>query len=112
MKKYFILGVSLIVIAVIISFSLKQESPARIAPACSFHGSALAGKTVYVCPSGGGTCYQTGANKYNQYCMDVDIPFGSYWVTDGCTSGGGTYSGQPVQVNLCVSTPGNLCACN
>jgi len=111
MKKYFILGIIIAVMAILISFSLKQETVADSQPTV-FYGTAEAGKTVTACldcdPE---LCYSTVASSNNTYAIKGHLSSGSYCITDGCGSYIVSYTGTPVLVDFCVSNPPNYCPC-
>jgi len=114
MKKYFILGISVLVIAILVSFAFKQEpsagTPGELVQ--SFYGTARVGATVHACLQPyNSPCYEAVAGKFG-YSFPEDIEQGDYWLTDGCWNTGATYSGTPVRVDFCIPTPGNECLCN
>ena len=115
MKKYYILGISVVVIAVLFSLSLKQESPAAVIPRpCDFYGTAPAGSIVTACMlPNNSPCYKTTAGSTNTYCLYVGQEEGTYLLTNGCYQIVSTYSGTAVECNFCVPTPERPnCPCN
>jgi len=113
MKKYFILGILLVIIGLMLSFSFKQVLTADDKPTV-FYGTAKAGKTVTACLDCEDViCYSAVAGSNNMYYIKTYYPVsGSYCITDVCWWTGATYSGTPVRVDFCVGTPGNPCKCN
>jgi len=111
MKKYFILGIVITAVAVLLSFSLRQEAPAGDKPTM-FYGTAEAGATVTACLNGEAPCYSAVAGSNNTYVIRGTGSNGTYLITDGCWHDYVSYSGSPVLYDFCVPIPGDPCDCN
>jgi hypothetical protein len=111
MKKYLILGIIVIALALTAGFLWKPSVNADVGPP-SFYGTAGAGSTVYaflqIEPY---TVYTTIARPNNTYSFHSNILMGPYIVCDFCQPHYETYSGTPVRVNICYSHDGKLCPC-
>ena len=104
MKKYLVLGTVVVVVAMLLSPSFKEESTAELGP--SFWGSAKAGRTISATfYPGGWPSYETVADANNMYRFPHNIFYGTYNLTDGCQNHGGTYSGSPVRIDFCIPDP-------
>ena len=103
MKKYFVFGVTLAVIAVLVAFSLQERSTASSA---SFYGDCEEGETVSACMQPlNFPCYYAVANQADQYDFPSSIMEGTYKLDNGCTSTIKAYSGSPVRHDFCVPNP-------
>ena len=104
-------AVAIALAALFLSFTWQGESTAADHHD-SFYGSAEAGKTIYAyklptyVP-----CYTTVADSTDEYHFPDGIQLGTYDLRDGCQNHIATYSGDPVQVDFCVSSPGRQCRC-
>ena len=103
MKRFFVIGATLAVIAILAVFSLQERSTA----ACpSFYGDCPAGKTVSACMQPlNFPCYYTVANQSDKYDFPCTIMEGTYRLDNGCTSAIKDYSGSPVVHDFCVPDP-------
>ena len=112
MKKYLILGVVVAVVAILFSFAVKEKSSADIGLP-SFVGNCEYGVTVVACKQPGSfPCYQEVANANNRYAFPHNLPYGTYNLSNGCTSGNATYTDSTVEYNFCVPNPPLYCVCN
>lgn len=105
MKRYFIFGVTVAALAVLLCLSLGSRSVAD-PPSPSFYGKAVAGRTVTACMLPDfSPCYETRAKGNRTYQFPGDIEQGTYRLEDGCQWREATYTGNPVEVNFCVPFP-------
>jgi hypothetical protein len=111
MKKYLVFGMVLAVSAMLLSFSLMNESSADSGPP-SFYGAAKAGRTISAC-KGGDPCYYTTATDNNTYAFPSNIEHGNYTLCDGCQHIQASYQGESQQVDFCIPNPPLFfCECN
>jgi hypothetical protein len=111
MKKYFILGIVVLLTAIFLCLSLEQGSKAGI-DYLAFYGTAKAGATV--CAEG--PCLRCttadSTNWYRIYLPRDEECRGWYHITDYCVSDDAYWNGYfAQQVNLCVPNPPIYCEC-
>jgi hypothetical protein len=103
MKKYFVFGITLTIIAILVAFSLQERSSASMP---SFWGDCKAGVTVSACMQPlGFPCYYAVANQSDRYHFPRTIMQGTYRLDNGCTATTKTYSGSAVRHDFCVPDP-------
>jgi hypothetical protein len=114
MKKYFILGTIIVLAALMLSFTVKQDSIADNKPP-AFCGTVKQGVTVSAClQSPPYRCFYGVGNQNNRYCISIpSIYAGWYFVTNGCTGTTAYWNGSTTTtVDFCVPMPPLECPCN
>lgn len=109
MKKYLILGMALVaLVAVLVSFSWKEESTAADGCCIAFWGAVKEDVTVSACKDGGGPCFYGVGDSDDRY--EIRIPnqpqyWGAYTLSNGCQTYHSFYFGVGHEVNFCVPDP-------